>query len=316
MTDSRNITVLGAGVSGLTTAIVLAEKGYQVKIITKELPKNTTSAVAAAIWFPYEAFPENKVSTWSYHSFREFEQLSQIEGTGVSFIPFTTYLDSTVRPWWLDALPETHILEEKVKSPVNPAHVGYKLKVPLIETPIYLPYLWNRFKAAGGEVIQKEIKQVSGFEADKIIVNCTGLGSGSLFKDELLYPIQGQVVKVEPSSNIKAMATEYPMGKDGDEIAYVIPRQDCIVLGGSAKKNRSATTPDSGLTDRIISYCADFQPAIKSLNIRESIVGLRPGRPEIRVEKDPNLPVIHNYGHGGAGFTVSWGCAREVLKIL
>jgi len=109
---------------------------------------------------------------------------------------------------------------------------------------------------------------------------------------------------------------EYPIGEKGDETAYLIPRRDCLVLGGSSKKNEFSTTPDADLSKKIIANCAKFQPTLKSSAIKRTMVGLRPGRPEIRLEKDPYLPIIHNYGHGGAGYTVSWGCAYEVLSIL
>lgn len=316
MKNNTSITVLGAGVSGLTTGILLAEKGIDVKIITKDLPHDTTSAVAAAIWFPYEAYPEDKVTKWSFESFREFEQLAKVQESGVSFIPFTSYLDTFEEPWWLEALPDSHILDDWVKSPVNEYHRGYKLSVPLIETPIYLKYLLKRFLGAGGEIVQKKIESITELDANQLTINCAGLGAQHLFQDEFLYPIQGQIVKVEPDADVSAFATEYFLGEEGDEIAYIIPRRDCIVLGGSVKKHRSSIEPDAELTQRIIQYCADFQPEILKLKIRESVVGLRPGRSEIRVEKDPKLPVIHNYGHGGAGFTVSWGCAREVLTLI
>ncbi len=316
MNKKPDIAVLGAGVSGLTTAVLLAEKGFDVQIITKSLPKETTSAVAAAIWFPYEAYPEDKVNRWSYTSFREFEKLSNIKESGVSFIPFTAYLDSHETPWWLESLPESHVMNDRVKSPVNPEHRGFKLNVPLIETPIYLDYLFHRFENAGGRLIQKEIKHLDELNDGQLTINCTGLGAKYLFQDELLYPIQGQIVKVEADPEIEGLATEYFLGKHGDEIAYIIPRRDCTVLGGSVKKHHSAVKPDNGLTKRIIQYCTQFQPRVQHLEIRESVVGLRPGRTRIRVEKDPHLPVIHNYGHGGAGFTVSWGCAQEVLKLM
>lgn len=316
MKNSTQITVLGAGVSGLSTGIVLADNGYDVQIITKDLPHETTSAVAAAIWFPYEAYPEDKVAKWSHESFREFEQLAKISESGVSFIPFTSYLDTIEEPWWLEALPKSHLLEDWVKSPVNEEHRGYKMNVPLMESPVYLKYLLRRFLVAGGEVIHKEINSLEELDSYPLIINCTGLGARYLFNDKHVFPIQGQIVKVETDPNISGMSTEYLMGENGDEMAYVIPRRDCIVLGGTSKRHEFNLTPNPALTDRIIRHCATFQPKIEELAIQHSMVGLRPGRTEIRVEKDAELPVIHNYGHGGAGYTVSWGCAQEVLNIL
>ncbi|WP_421775136.1 FAD-dependent oxidoreductase [Gracilimonas sp.] len=314
MKNSTHITVLGAGVSGLTTAIVLAEHGFKVDIITKDLPKQTTSAVAAAIWFPYQAYPVNKVNTWSRTSFLRFKHLAKNKDSGVSFIPFTAYLDTQQKPWWLDALPAEYILNDNVQHPIHPEYRGYTLNVPLIETPFYLDYLLNRFKESGGELIQQEVGSVQELEAYFPMVNCTGLGSKYLFNDEKLYPVQGQVVRVAANQEIRGMATEYELGDQ--EMAYIIPRTDGIILGGSAKKHESSTKADPSLTERIITYCSKFEPAVLELPVLDVKVGLRPGRPQIRLEKDPHLPIIHNYGHGGAGYTVSWGCAEEVMKLF
>ena len=316
MKNREHIIVLGSGVSGLTTAIVLLDAGYEVKIITKALPDKTTSAVAAAIWFPYEARPFHKVSEWSKSSFNRFQKLAKEDVTGVSFIPFTAYLDSEEEPWWLDALPSEFVIDNRVKSPVNPNHRGYRLSVPLIESPVYLKYLLNRFKNSGGILEEKEITDLSELSVDTLIVNCSGLGAKELLNDSEIYPIQGQVVKVEANPEINGMATEYPMGDGGNEMAYIIPRRDGIVLGGSAVKGVNSIKPDADLTKRIIHYCSSFEPDLKELSVIETKVGLRPGRTEVRLERDVDLPVIHNYGHGGAGYTVSWGCAEEVLKLI
>ncbi len=314
MKNNKHITVLGAGVSGLTTAIVLAEHGFKVTIITKDLPKQSTSAVAAAIWFPYEAFPKAKVNDWSRVSLLKYQRLADNEASGVSFIPFTAYLDTHQKPWWLDALPDEHILDDNVQHPVHPEYKGYTLNVPLIETPIYLEYLLNRFKETGGTIIQREVTSADELGDYFPVVNCSGLGAKHLFNDEKLYPIQGQVVRVAPDQKIQGMATEYELGDQ--EMAYIIPRSDGIILGGSAKKHQSSTKANPSLTERIITYCSAFEPSVLKLPVLDVKVGLRPGRPQIRLEKDPHLAVIHNYGHGGAGFTVSWGCAEEVLQLL
>jgi len=314
--NEHNITVLGAGVSGLTSAILLAERGYKVQIITKDLPQNTTSAVAAAIWFPYEAYPEKEVARWSYESFLKFQELAEADASGVMFTPLTTFMDTRERPWWLDALPESHILDDKVPSPVHKDHQGYTLNVPLIETPIYLPFLIQQFEALGGNINQREIQNIDELNSSGPIINCTGLGARKLWGDTSVYPIQGQIIKVEPNANVQAISAEYAMGEQSDELAYIIPRRDCIVLGGSAKKHQFSTEVDDELSKRIVGYCGQFQPIVNELEIQDALVGLRPGRSSIRVEKDPLRSVIHNYGHGGAGYTVSWGCAHEVFKLI
>ena len=62
MTPPRRITVVGAGVIGLTTALDLAAAGHDVTVLTADPPAATTSAIAGAIWFPYQVGPPDLVA--------------------------------------------------------------------------------------------------------------------------------------------------------------------------------------------------------------------------------------------------------------
>lgn len=310
------ITILGAGVSGLTTGITLLEAGYRVQILTKDLPKDTVSAVAGAIWFPYEARPFEKVSSLSMKSFHTYKELSEDTESGISMIDYAIILEEPDTPWWLESIPGDHIISDSVSGYYEKDYPGYIVHVPLIETPVYLPFLVNRFQSLGGSVAQQEITSTKELNDLGLVINCTGLGSESLFGDQELYPILGQVVKVEPDPGIKGMATDFHFGENNEEMAYIIPRRDGIILGGIAKPHNSSTAPDQELSNKLISYNAEYDPRLSNFNIIETKAGLRPGRSEIRLEKDPDLNVIHNYGHGGAGYTVSWGCAASVLELV
>lgn len=316
MSTKPDITLLGCGVSGLTTSIVLLEAGYSVQVITKELPKDTVSAVAGAIWFPYEARPFEKVTQWSLESFNTFRKLAQDSNAGISMIDYAIILEEPYSPWWLDSIPEGHIISDSVTDFYNKPYPGYIVNVPLIETQVYLPWLLDRFHSLGGEIIRKEIHSTKELEPFELIINCTALGSKNLFGDEDLFPIQGQVAKVNPDKQVKGMATDFHFGDSGEEMAYIIPRRDGIIIGGTARPNIEHKTPEPELTQKLIRYNAAYEPQIEKLLVLEQKTGLRPGRSEIRLEKDSVLPVIHNYGHGGAGYTVSWGCAGSVLKLV
>lgn len=310
------ITVLGCGVSGLTTGIILLREGYQVQILTKELPENTVSAVAGAIWFPYEARPFKKVSAWSLQSFHQYKELSKNPESGISMTDYAIILEKPDTPWWLDSIPADHIISDSVSGYYEKDYPGYIVNVPLIETQMYLPFLLVEFKKLGGTVIQQEIRSKNALLEFELVVNCTALGSEDLFNDTELFPIQGQIVKLKADPEIKGMATDFHFGEKNEEMAYIIPRKDGIILGGVARPGFHSTTPDPELSKKLITYNAEYDIRLSNLEVIASKAGLRPGRSEIRLEKDPELKVIHNYGHGGAGYTVSWGCAASVLELV
>ncbi len=312
----KSITVLGCGVSGLTTGIILLEQGYEVQIVTKEKTEETTSAIAGAIWFPYEARPYEKVNAWSLESFNKYRTLSKNPSTGISMIDYAIILNTTEKPWWLESIPQDHIISDSVSGFYKKDYSGYVVNIPLIETPVYLPWLVNHFNSLGGTIVVREISGLDELNEFDLTINCTGLGARGLFKDLQIYPIQGQVVRVNPDSSIKGMATDFLFGNNSEEMAYIIPRKDGIILGGSARSGIDSTKPDPEFSTRIIDYNSEYEQKLKEMDVLETKVGLRPGRSEIRLEKDPNLPVIHNYGHGGSGYTVSWGCANSVLNLV
>ncbi len=105
-------------------------------------------------------------------------------------------------------------------------------------------------------------------------------------------------------------------GYDPKHFFYIIPRRDCVVLGGSAEPHNYNLQIDDALTQAIFDRTQKVDPKIKKSNLVKVETGLRPYRSEIRLEKAQNRNIIHNYGHGGSGFTVSWGCAQKVLEII
>jgi len=308
--------VIGCGVSGLTTGLMLLNNGYNVSIIARDHYENTVSAKAAAIWFPYRAFPKAKVIEWSKYSFYEFRKLATSLSSGVSFVPFRIIEPRGTEPFWINAIPQEAKLDQKNIDICGSHFTDYTYLIPLIETQIYLPFLYDMFLQNGGSFHYQEVQDLSKLADSGSVINCTGLGSKKLCKDNDLYPILGQTVKVKSTENLVGLALEeYPTLPE-NELAYIIQRSDCIVLGGSAYTHTDAEIINEELTGRILQRCSFLEPKLNTDQIISVQTGLRPGRTQIRLEKDLSAPIIHNYGHGGAGFTVSWGCAREVLNLL
>lgn len=310
-----NIKIIGCGVSGLSVGITLLENNYDVEIITDQLPEHTTSAVAAAIWFPYEVKPKALANIWSKDSYVEFLKLSDIPNSGVSMTTLTVLVKREEDAWWIDALPENEIRKASAEELPDDFPIGYKMNVPLAETQIYLDFLLNKFKTLNGKVTIRKVESLDEFNnSEALLVNCTGLGSRELIHDKALYPIHGQIVKATPQSKVDCIVADFTFEKSEDRLAYVVPRGDCLVLGGTAIKDKEDTQPNPELTKEIVERCTRIEPKLEDVEIKSVHVGLRPGRSEIRVEREGHI--IHNYGHGGGGFTVSWGCAQEVKRLI
>jgi D-amino-acid oxidase len=307
--------VVGCGVSGLTTAIVLQRAGYRVRIHTREMPAETTSAIAAAIWFPYKTGPLEAVNRWSRETYEMLEALADDPETGVHMVEFTEFVQSEELAWWLDAIPAGAWRKANASELAEGQTLGFVMRVPMVETPIYLPYLLQTFRQGGGEIQLGEVQNLSDLRSvSEIVINCTGLGAKELAHDSTLYPIRGQLVKIAKKSGIPYVSADSMEGAASEEATYIFPRRNDIVLGGTAVAGDFSLEWDEALGDRLIARCKKLVPALGEVEILEKVVGLRPGRETIRLEYDG--AVIHNYGHGGAGYTVSWGCANAVRELV
>lgn len=300
--------MLGAGVVGLSCAVRLAESGHDVAVLARDLPAETTSAVAAAIWYPYLISPPERVSAWSRDTYRELVRLA----ADVPFIRLRSgseYLvEKTPDPWWADAVPDLR----RIQNPPPGFVDGWSFTSPVVEMGRYLPYLVDRLQAAGGTLTRATVDALPN--AADVVVNCTGLGSRSLVGDERLTPVRGQVVYVEQYG-----LTEWLIADRGpDRLSYVVPREHDIVVGGTSQVGEWSRVPDQVTGTEILRRATEFIPALATARVLGHRVGLRPSRPEIRCQATSlnGRVVVHCYGHGGAGVTVSWGCADEVVRLV
>ncbi|MBX7221394.1 MAG: FAD-binding oxidoreductase [Blastocatellia bacterium] len=309
------VIVIGGGVSGLTSAIRLLEQGHKVRILTRELPHQTTSHVAAALWYPYRVFPENRAVEWARVACEVFYQLAENPAAGVFLSTFLELYDTPMPdPWWKPAVRQ---FGRPTGKKLPAAYVdGYEIEAPIIEMPIFLPFLLDWFYRLGGMLEIRDCPHLAELAAPgRLLVNCTGVGARTFAADPTVYPIRGQVIRVQPREKIRrSIADEYgPMA-----LTYVIARSNDCILGGTAQVDEWETVPDAATAADILRRCLVLEPALQDSTILEHKVGLRPGRPEVRLELEhltPDAAVIHNYGHGGAGVTLSWGCAAEVATL-
>jgi len=246
---------------------------------------------------------------WAMESYLEYEKLAAISESGVSITKLHRFRKKEFAEAedWEAAIPEGKFRTMNQGELPSSYDEGFEVKVPLIETQIFLPYLMNEFRKAGGKIFQREVMALEEFiEENTIVINCSGMGARTLVNDEAMIPVKGQIVMVDLHLDIPIILIE-------SEPTYIVQRKDGMIIGGTREENVFSETTDEETLQAILNRASKFFPEIKSATRITQWAGLRPYRNEVRVEREANI--IHNYGHGGSGFTLAWGCAEEVLKL-
>jgi D-amino-acid oxidase len=321
----KRIAVVGAGVSGLTSAVVLAERGHDLSIFADEINQSTTSGAAAAIWFPYDAEPADKVIPWALETYKVLVDLSRDTLSGVSMIELRHFsrTGEIQIPNWAHSLGARRLhpsladlwpIPNGAEGAGDSFKSGFVMTVPLMDTTIYLDYLRERLTKTGA-AIHAGVRFKALEDVDPrfdLVINCTGFGAKTLVHDVDLEPHRGQVAIVPKIDNLSCAVV-----CDDAPLMYAIPRTHDCVLGGTNELSQDLAV-DAASTTRIVAECSRVLQ-IDNLRVLAERVGIRPFRKSgVCVERDclrDGRTVIHNYGHGGAGFTLSWGCAREVVSF-
>jgi D-amino-acid oxidase len=310
------IVVVGAGVSGLTCAVRLLERGHDVEIWARERSPNTTSDVAAATWYPLRGERDDRTDRWLPLSLERFTALSRDRDSGVvlrgGIELFRLPADDL---WWRDVLPGFRRAQpEELPSGFVDGFVADG--IPVIEMPLYLAWLTRRFVSSGGRFVLRALATLDeAFDDHDVVVNCAGLGARELAGDDSLIAIRGQVVRVEQFGLDRYVLDE----QASDGIAYVYPRSKDIVLGGTREVGDESIEPNPETARAIVDRCAVLEPRVAAARILSHGVGLRPGRPAVRLEAErprSGKLLVHDYGHSGSGVTLSWGCAEDVAVII
>ena len=311
--------------SGLTCGVVFAERGYRTAIFAKDIGQQTTSSVAAAVWFPYHVEPAKRVIPLALETYQVLLDLARFPESGVSIIESRQFLRTgeIEIPDWAIPLGAQRLssvatglwpVQDRAQRGGYSLKSGFSLRVPLMDTTIYLNYLAARFGKAGGEIranVRFEKLEDVDIQFD-LVLNCAGIGARDLVQDADLEPHRGQVAIVPRIERLSSAIV-----CDDEPLMYVIPRAKDCVFGGTNELSDNLTA-DPATTSRIVAECSQVLNINKPSVLAER-VGLRPFRRSgVRLERDrlrDARTVIHNYGHGGAGFTLSWACAREVLGM-
>ncbi|XP_065569577.1 D-aspartate oxidase-like [Artemia franciscana] len=323
-----NICVVGAGIIGLSTAVVIQQKygsAVSVTLIADKFSPNTTGDGAAGLWGPYLLgdTPHEKIRIWSEatHDFLESLWKSEDAGRlGISLIPcYRVNVEVEPLPAWKNTVYGFREMPDKEIQKIGRPGLrqGISFVTYICECSKFLPYLLEEFRKNRGNVVEQTIKNWAQLvDTYDIIVDCSGIRARDLAGDRSVAPKRGQVMRVT-APWIKAVILD-----DSDDGNYVIPNMDSVVLGGTHQEgdwNMNIYPED---TQFILEGCQRLVPALKHVPVQREWVGLRPGRPSVRLDrevvrvKNRKVTVIHNYGHGGSGVTLFWGCAKEAADLV
>ncbi|KAK6524465.1 hypothetical protein TWF281_011373 [Arthrobotrys megalospora] len=346
--SSAKIVVIGAGVAGLTTALLLAKRRHNVTVIAKHMPGDYdieyTSPWAGANYFPF-SIAGDKSRKWERSTYPELMRLAtQVPESGIHVqdanifvvdgIPVTGFMKDLVdeEPWFKNFVQGFRIfgkeeLPEGMKS-------GTTFKSVCINTAIYLPYLVGQCLKYGVVFKRGIVKHVadaanlhiSGKKAD-LVVNCSGLLACKLggVEDKKVMPARGQIVLVR--NEAPGMYTTSAVHDGDDEMLYIMMRAagGGTILGGCYQKGNWSPEIDPNLANRIMKRCVDVCPelaggkGVQGLDIIRHGVGLRPWREGgARIEKEiiDGVKVVHNYGAAGWGYQASYGMSEDTVALV
>ncbi|XP_034847701.1 D-aspartate oxidase isoform X3 [Mirounga leonina] len=344
--DPVRIAVVGAGVVGLSTAMCVSKlvPGCSITVISDKFTPDTTSDVAAGMLIPhvYAAYyffliskpaaqsavledsdtPIPKQKQWFRETFDHLFAIAssaEAEDAGVHLVSGWQIFRSVPTeevPFWADVvLGFRKMTEAELKK--FPQHVfGHAFTTLKCESPTYLPWLEKRLKGSGVLILTRRIGDLWELHPSfDIVVNCSGLGSRQLAGDSKIFPVRGQVLRVQ-APWVKHFIRE------GSGLTYIYPGISNVILGGTRQKGDWNLSPDAEISRDIFSRCCALEPSLHgACDIREK-VGLRPFRPGLRLQTEllaqdgRRLPVVHHYGHGSGGISVHWGTALEAASLV
>jgi glycine/D-amino acid oxidase-like deaminating enzyme len=324
---SNHIAVIGAGIVGLSTALRVVEdvQNAEVTVIAEKFYNETTSFGAAGLWEPYQlaGTPDSLVNEWGQQAFDHFLKLYNSREAGAVGVQLLTVYqlfqngEDTTPPSWKEIVFNyARLTSDDLRKMGLPSRFvsGASFGTLVVEQRLYLHWLYRKLEMMGVKFIQQRVESLNQLSGYKAIINCAGIGGGLFNSDPHIFPIRGQVVRVR-APWIKAC---YFWGTN-----YIIPQTESIVLGGTAQHNDWDTSNSLKNVDAIISEAASLFPALREAKEPQAWAGLRPARGTagvrlggelVNIGNSSNVPLVHCYGHGGAGITIGMGCANDAIQ--
>lgn len=312
------VTVVGAGVIGLTSAAWLARADHDVTVVTALDPLTTTSAVAAASFKP-RMVPVDRMARRlltrsarlmadQWHWQRQILAVAPLRHVEADFVPMAM-------PWYLPHMAD--VVELTAPHRLLPGHLahGVAYRTWLFDVPRALDSLLADL-ADRGVALRRAVvtglapsrDEVLAATRPEAVVNAAGVGAGRLAGRDDVVPVRGQVLVVAR----RATTLRSSLSADG---TYVYPRRDELVIGGTAERGQRDRTPRAEISRRLLADARRFVPGLDGMAGGRALVGIRPWRPggiRCELQVDTDVPVVHAYGHGGAGWTLAPGTAQWV----
>ncbi|HEX3082774.1 MAG TPA: FAD-dependent oxidoreductase [Candidatus Saccharimonadia bacterium] len=311
------IAVIGSGVIGLTSAVVALEEGHHVTIYTDKPAGETTSARSGASFKPFSVAWNGLTAAMCKRSWIGFDRLTRYGDPEKTGVRLHDHWEASSTPMKLrpfhSLLPGGVELHEAPNVPGGHRY-GIKYQTFFIDTSLFLPYLRGRVHDLGGRIVVREkfrnVAELAELPAE-VVINCTGLGARELVGDTAMHALKGQIAVIGPHPEI-----DYSISADG---FYIYPRYNDTVLGGTTELDVESETADGGAVQLLVSGNKGVLPSLTLDQVTKSYGGLRPyreGGPRLEAEPLGNRQLVHNYGHGGAGVTLSWGSAHMALDLI
>nr|XP_023694945.1 D-aspartate oxidase isoform X2 [Paramormyrops kingsleyae] len=320
------VAVVGAGVVGLSTAVCITEAipHSDVTVLADRFTPNTTSDVAAGVLFADE-FPDIPLEQQRRWFKRTFDHLLAIADSpeaslaGVflcsGFQVFREVPDDG-KPFWSDYVLGFRTMTDEELKRFPQYKFGQVFTTLKCECTVYLPWLQSRLIKAGGKIKNEKVTDLHQLgQRYDVIINCSGLGARDLVGDGELYPVRGQILKVQAP-----WLKHFVRASDGQ--TYIYPGMASVTLGGTRQIGDWRLETDAEESAGIMERCRLLEPSLRGAVCQGVQVGLRPGRRNLRLERELLhlqgrwVPVVHNYGHGGWGITLSWGTALDALQLV
>jgi len=288
-TESRRAAVIGCGSPGLTTARQLQRRGFAVTIYAMTVPPDTTSNMSLAGFTPTTALidKDRRTPAWEAQFLRAAElsyrelQLMVRPGTGV---------------YWMDAYNATNdpatgggggrgggrgnyatdadLLPDSLRPNHNrellgpgehpfPTKYATRTLALSIEPSIYLDALVRDFLSFGGRIVIRKFDTPRDLMSltEPIVVNCTGLGSFTLFDDKELVPVKGQLTALVPQPEVDYRASG-PASDGGN--ATMNSRSDGLIVGNLQDPGNWSLEPDEEVRQRNVNAAIEFFSAMRA----------------------------------------------------